>query len=281
MGLFERILVVVDGSQTSDYAVGASLTLSREDRSPIVFCVTVDPELTEDTGMAAFGEIAVGRCRQLLDEALARAEAAGLADATGLIVRDDPVRGIVTLARERSAGLIVLGAEPRVGLLRPFMRGLAHGILRETTIPLCVVRRPAIGYLARKILVPIVDDALSRIAIDYALTLARNFASKLLFCTLDEDPGSAAVARTLVENAAAYARSRGLEAESFLLPPQRGVSQTIVHNAFTHGCDAVVMATHMREGLTRLREGSVTEAVIYSSNTPVVVVRTPSPIAVA
>lgn len=274
MALFECILVVVDGSKTSDYAVGASLTLSREDRSPIVFCVTVDPELTEEPGMAAFGEIAVGRCRHLLDDALARARAAGLADATGLIVRDDPVPGVVALARERNAGLIVLGAEPRVGLLRPFMRSLAHNILRETTIPLCVVRRPAIGVLARKILVPIVDDVLSRIAIDYAFTLARNFSSELLFCTLDEDPQTAAAASALVENAASAARSRGIEARGFLLPPQRGLSHTIVHNAFTHGCDAIVMATHLREGFTRLREGSVTEAVVYSSNTPVVVVRT-------
>ncbi len=199
--LFNRILVVVDGSQTSEYAVGATLTLSREDRSPITFCVTVDPELTADVGMAAFGELAVGRCRQLLDDALGRAHTAGLGDATGLIVSSDPVPGVVRVAREQGAGLIVLGVAPRVGFLRPFMQSLAHGVLRETTIPLCIVRRPAIGKLSRKILVPIVDDALSRIALDYAVTLARNFTSSLLFCALDEDAAMQPAAQALVDRA--------------------------------------------------------------------------------
>lgn len=277
--LFERILVVVDGSQTSAYAVGASLTLSREDRSPITFCVTVDPELTEDSGMMAFGEMAVGRCRQLLDDALARARTAGLDDAAGVIVKNDAANGVVALAREVGAGLIVLGVAPRVGFLRPFMRGLAHGILRETTIPLCVTRRPAVGKLSHRILVPIVDDALSRIALEYAVTLARNFSSTLVICTLDEDPATRAAGLALVEGASSYAHAHDVHAESFLLPPQRGISQTIVHNAFTQGCDSIVMATNMREGFTRLVEGSVTEAVIYSSNVPVVVVRGPLPAA--
>ncbi len=67
---------------------------------------------------------------------------------------------------------------------------------------------------SREILVPIVDDALSRVAIAYAHDVARNFDSTLLFCTLDES-----------------------------------------------------LATKV----------SVTEAVVYSSNVPVLVVRSPLP----
>jgi nucleotide-binding universal stress UspA family protein len=37
------------------------------------------------------------------------------------------------------------------------------------------------------------------------------------------------------------------------------------------------MATAMHEGLPRLVKGSITEAVIYSSDVPVVIVRAPSP----
>jgi len=43
----------------------------------------------------------------------------------------------------------------------------------------------------------------------------------------------------------------------------------------TYGCESIVMATNAREGYTGLVQGSVTEAVIYSSNVPVVVVRAP------
>ena len=275
--LFKRILVIVDGSPTSQYAVGASLTLSREDGSPLIFCVSVDPEICGiESGMAAFGEIAIGRSQQLLDEALERARAGGSLGATGVIVRDDPVRGAVAVANENDVGLIVLGVAPRVGFLRPFMQSLAHEILAKTTIPLCVMRRPAIGRLSHRILVPIVDDALSHHAIDYAITLAQNFESTLLFCTLAESIAMRSSAQALVENARAYAAQRGIAGEGFLLDPQRSISQTIAHNATVHGCDAIVMATHARAGYQRLVEGSVTEAVIYSSNVPVMMVRSPS-----
>ncbi len=113
MPMFEQILVVVDGSPTSTFAVDASLTLSREDRSPLIFCVCVDPELCASNEMAAFGELAVGYAQALLDDALARARAAGLNDATGVIVRDDPKRAIVALALERGAGVIMLGVARR------------------------------------------------------------------------------------------------------------------------------------------------------------------------
>ena len=275
--LFKRILVIVDGSPTSQYAVDASLTLSREDGSSLLFCVSVDPELCgAESGMVAFGEIAIGRSQQLLDDALARARAGGCSGATGVIVRDDPVRGAVAVANKNDVGLIVLGVAPRVGILRPFMQSLAHEILVKTTIPLCVMRRPAIGRLSHRILVPIVDDALSRHAIDYAITLAQDFKSTLLFCTLAESSAMRSVAQSLVENARAYAGERGVAGESFLLESRQNVSQTITRNAVVHGCDAIVMATHARAGFQRLVEGSVTEAVIYSSNVPVMMVRAPS-----
>ncbi len=275
--LFKRILVIVDGSPTSHYAVDASLTLSREDGSPLLFCVSVDPEICgAQSEIAAFGEIAIGRSQQLLDAALARARAGGCMDATGVIVRDDPVRGVVAVANEKDVGLIVLGVAPRVGLLRPFMQSLAHEILIKTTIPLCVMRRPALGRLSHRMLVPIVDDALSRYAIDYAITLAQNFHSTLLFCTLAGSIAMRSAAQALVENARAYASERGIVGEGFLLDPQRNVSQSITNDAVVHGCDAIVMATHARAGFQRLVEGSVSEAVIYSSNVPVMMVRSPA-----
>jgi nucleotide-binding universal stress UspA family protein len=49
----------------------------------------------------------------------------------------------------------------------------------------------------------------------------------------------------------------------------------IVRNADVHACDSVVMASHARQGLPRLIEGSVTEAVMYASDVPVVIVRGP------
>jgi len=273
--MFERIVAIVDGSPTSQYAVGASITIAREDVDELTFCITVDPELLADgIGETCFAELATELSRQMLDEAMERARSLGVPRATGKILADTRVRGIVSFARAQGAGLIVMGLAPRIGVLRPFMRSLAEEILRETTIPLCVVRRPARGKLNRRILVPVVDDELSHLGVTYAIRLAQNFRSSLIFCAVD-GRGTDVPARHALERAKADAAAAGIAAEELLLGRGDGISQAIVRNADVHACDSIVMATHMRQGLPRFVEGSVTEAVVYSSDVPVVIVRGP------
>lgn len=275
--MFERIVAIVDGTQTSHYAIGASITIAREDVDELTFCVTIDPELSADgTGSSCFVEMAMQLGRSMLDAALARAHSSGVPRAVGHLVEGEPARGVVAFARAQRAGLIVLGLEPRIGILRPFIRTLAEEVLRETMIPLCVVRRPARGRLNRRILVPIVDDELSHAGVMYALELARNFRSSLLFCSMELGGGGRSN-RAALDRAKADAAAAGIAADELLLPHGAGISAAIVRNADVHACDSIVMASHVRQGLPRLVEGSVTEAVIYSSDVPVVIVRNPIP----
>jgi nucleotide-binding universal stress UspA family protein len=275
--MFERIVAIVDGSETSHYAIGASITIAREDVDELTFCITVDPELSADgIGETCFAELAIELSQQMLDDALNRAHASGVPHATGKILQDAPAHGVVTFARAQGAGLIVLGLAPRIGILRPFVRSLAEEILRETTIPLCVVRRPARGKLNRRVLVPIVDDDLSHLGVMYAIELAKNFRSTLYFCAVEEASGERA-AQNALDRAKADAAAAGVPAQELLLPRSGGVPNAIVRNADVHACDSIVMATHLREGIPRLIEGSVTAAVVYSSDVPVVIVRAPPP----
>jgi nucleotide-binding universal stress UspA family protein len=278
--MFERIVAIVDGSETSHYATGASITIAREDADELTFCVTIDPELSADgVGTTCFEQMAVELSVQMLDDALQRARASGVPRATGKILQDVPARGIVAFARAERAGLIVLGLAPRIGILRPFIRSLAEEILRETTIPLLAVRRPARGKLNRRILVPIVDDELSHLGVSYALELARNFRSSLFFCSVGNASGERAAMHAL-NRARADADAAGIASDELLLPRGDDICQAIVRNADVHACDSIVMATHLRQGLPRLIEGSVTEAVLYASDVPVVIVRAPHPVGV-
>jgi nucleotide-binding universal stress UspA family protein len=271
--MFERIVAIVDGSETSHYAIGASITIAREDVDELIFCVTIDPELSADgVGTTCFGELALQLSRQMLDDALQRARASGVPRARGQILQDEPARGVVAYARAAGAGLIVLGLAPRIGILRPFMRSLAEEVLRETTIPLLVVRRPARGKLNRRILVPIVDDELSHHGVMYAIQLAQNFRSMLLFCTVQDASGEHASMHAL-NRARSDADAAGIASEELLLPSGDDITNAIVRNADVHACDSIVMASHVRQGLPRIIEGSVTEAVIYASDVPVVIVR--------
>jgi nucleotide-binding universal stress UspA family protein len=273
--MFERIVAIVDGSETSRYAVGASITIAREDVDELTFCVTIDPELNADgVGGSCFTELAMQLGRQMLDEALQRAHASGVPKATGQILENEPAPGIVEFAKARRAGLIVLGLAPRAVFLRPFMRNLVEEVLRETLIPLCVVRRPARGKLNRRILVPIVDDELSHLGVMYAVKLAQEFRSTLLFCTVQDASGERAAMHAL-NRALSDAEAGGIRADEMLLPRGDDICNAIVRNADIHACDSIVMASHVREGLPRLIEGSVTEAVVYASDVPVVIVRAP------
>ncbi len=47
----------------------------------------------------------------------------------------------------------------------------------------------------------------------------------------------------------------------------------IVRNATLQDCDSIVIATHARAGIPRIAEGSVAQAVIFSSDVPVILVR--------
>jgi nucleotide-binding universal stress UspA family protein len=275
--MFSHIVVIVDGSPTSQYAIGASLTVARAIGSQLHFYLSVDPELTADgVGMLSMAQMAEELKRKQLDDALARAAQAGIHGATGSIRVGDPAKGVIQTARDRDADLIMLGAAPLVGLLRPFIRTLANTVLQETTIPLCVLRRPARGYLSHRIIVPIVDDALADLAISEAITIARQFGSTLIFCSVATSSG-AVVAEDAVQRALRIAAAHGIPAEELVVPPAGGVTKAIVRNADLQGCDLIVMATHVRRGLPRLIEGSITEAVVATSDVPVVIVRNAHP----
>jgi nucleotide-binding universal stress UspA family protein len=273
--MFEHIVTIVDGSPTSDYAVGASITISREIGSTISFCLTLDPMLREhETGMMPFAELAYDMKSRMLKDAIERADRGGIHGTRGVIISDEPVSGIVATAHADDADLIMIGLAPRIGILRPFMRSLAEGVLCETTIPLCVVRRPARGILTHRILVPIVDDALGRLAVGEAIRIALQFKSALVFCSLANGAN-----RQSALDAVAYgmsaAKASGVRSEALVVADSDQISTAIVRDADIHGCDAIVMATHARQGLPRLIDGSVTQAVIEQSDVPVVVVRSP------
>jgi nucleotide-binding universal stress UspA family protein len=273
--MFERILAVIDDSATAPYVIGESITVAREDGDELTFCVALDPALSADRiGPTSFADLATELSQRLLDDALRTAHAASVHAARGTILQGVTARAVVDFARTQKAGLILLGMAPRFALLRPFLRSLAEELLLETTIPLCVVRGPTRGTLNRRILVPIVDDDVSHMGVTYALRLGRDFRSKLIFLAIQDGPNDSA-ARHALDHAERDAAAAGVSAEGLLLPRDTGISNAIAHNAEVLSCDAIVMATHMRAGFPRLIEGSVTEAVAYCSDVPVVIVRGP------
>jgi nucleotide-binding universal stress UspA family protein len=271
MSFFVKILVAVDDSTPSQYAVDAALRVGRVDRAALIFAVVLDPcLLSQDCSFASIRELAQETASQILSDACGRAEQAGIA-AESQVFYDDPVHGIIALAASESVGMIVMGTHTRNGIARALNRSIAEAVLRQTATPLCVVRTRPVGERHRHLLVPIADDDLSAYTIQYATQAAHSLGSRITFCTVD-DARTGAIEHYL-ESAKQHAAQAGVQADSIVVPRRGDLSATILQQAHVEECDAIVMASHARDGLARLIEGSVAETVIRYSALPVVVLR--------
>ena len=267
-----KLLVAIDDSVPSQYAIDVGLVIAQRDGCPVNFCVVLDPALlAQNYGFASMCELAEQVARDLLTSALKRAADAGVV-ATSTIRYHDPSKGIIDIANAENVGMIAIGTHGRSGIVRALTRSIAEDVLRHTTTPLCVIRRPKIGKIYNRVLVPIVDDDLSVAAREYATRLACEFESTLLFCTVS-NASSKQSADEFLAAAEKYAVAHGVRADGFVIKQAASVSEEIVHNAKAMECDAIVMASHARDGFMRFVEGSVTEAVIRASEIPVVVIR--------
>ena len=271
MTFFKKLLVAVDDSEPSQYAINAGLRVARFDGTALIFAIALDPcLLSEDCSFASIRELAEETASKIMGDACKRATELGVAS-TSQIFFDEPVHGIIARAESESVGMIVMGTHARTGITRALIRSIAEGVLRQTTTPLCIVRRQPVGERHKRMLVPVVDDDLSTLAIEFATQAAGSLGSRLLFCTVDSAPTAAT--EQYLESAKKHALDAGVESESIIVPRDSQISAQILQQARADECDAVVMASHGRDGLSRLMEGSVAETVIRSSDIPVVVLR--------
>jgi nucleotide-binding universal stress UspA family protein len=103
--------------------------------------------VTEDGGPYATGDTtalqaARGVTRATSAAATARLRAAGV-DATGQVREGDPAQQVIKVARERGAGLIVIGTRGRTGLRRLVLGGVARNVLLHAPCSVLVVREVA------------------------------------------------------------------------------------------------------------------------------------------
>ncbi len=267
---FRKMLIAIDDSAPSQYAIEVGLIVAQRDKSPVIFALVLDPALLEQNfGFSSICEMAQKMADDIIAGALQRAKQAGV-EATSQVLFSDATRGIIELARTENVGLIVMGTHGRSGIARALTRSIAEEVLRQTKTPLCVIRRPPIGKIHEKILVPIVNDDLGQLAVNYSIELAQNFNSSLFFCTVTNGSGTSG-ATGFLDSVRAYARQQGVESNGLIL--EGPVCDAIREHAETQDTDIIVMASHARDGFMRLVRGSITEAVIRTSLIPVVVVR--------
>lgn len=152
--MFTKVLVAIDGSPTGTRGLRSAIGLASDQKSQLVIVHVID----DTASVAAVGDIGyvpAAYVDTLLDnlrahgrKTLAKAEAlareAGV-DAKALLIGSKGgsiADAILRQARSVGADVIVLGTHGRRGLRRVLLGSDAEAVLRESRVPVLLVRSP-------------------------------------------------------------------------------------------------------------------------------------------
>lgn len=147
--MYARILVPIDGSSVAERALDEAIALARRLDSTLHVFNVIDARMlvTEVLGYAAPEQLVEDwriAGEKLVPEAVARARSQGVA-AQGRVSCDPGLQvyeAILREARSAAAELIVMGTHGRRGLTRLTLGSDAELVLRESPIPVLLVRTP-------------------------------------------------------------------------------------------------------------------------------------------
>jgi nucleotide-binding universal stress UspA family protein len=225
-------------------------------------------------------------------------EAAHGLRAEGLTVRvalwdGDPAEEIAREADRKEGSLIVMTTHGRSGLARLRLGSVTDKVTHLTSTPALVIRSPegealpSDGALER-IILPLDGSPLAEQAIPHAVALAkaldvpvevlqavpsaRPVAAGVQGMFESSQPGEATPPNGYLEGAAERLRLHGVRRVEATLA-EADAAKAIIDAAERLQGSVVVMSTHGRSGLARLRRGSVADNVVRSSGRPVLLVR--------
>jgi nucleotide-binding universal stress UspA family protein len=154
MTMFDRILVAIDGSPTSQRALKSAIGLAKSQNGTLtILHVVNDMSAVAQVGYSSYVPAAYvddmldelrNTGRKVLGKAAALARASGvepverLVESKGGSIAD----AILAEAKKVRADVIVLGTHGRRGLQRMLMGSDAETVLREARVPVLLVRSP-------------------------------------------------------------------------------------------------------------------------------------------
>ncbi|BFU88935.1 MAG: universal stress protein [Nitrospira sp.] len=296
--LINRILVATDFSACARRAIDYGLCVARtwSAHVDLLYVVEMLRGLEFDAPFAdPLLEMRRKEAEQRLGDLAARIKQEGL-EVDWHLRQGIPSDQIGQTALEQRADLVVVGTHGRTGLDHIMLGSTAERVIKQAPCPTLTVRvAPIHGEkdvdappCIRHVLVPVDFSSPSLDALEYAIQVVDRFGARLTIVHVlepiyfDLELGLGRIEQevqkrthweTQLDGLAQVVRGRGLAAGTVVLG---GIpSESIVTYARGQCCDLIVMGTHGRRGLTRLRYGSVAESVLRQAPCPVLTVRSP------
>lgn len=305
--MYEKILIAIDGSPSSNRALAEARLLAETCNARLRLLHIVDP-LSHASGFERHsvhaGEVLPAMRRHGMS-VLARAQTAigdsAIAVDTQLLERNHPrVSEMIALhAKAWGADLVVLGTHGRRGMNRIMMGSDAEQVVRMSAVPVLLVRlRPhqaeahEVGDrdAYRRIMVAVDGSKVARMAFSAALQIAKTAGAELHAICVVEQPaghypaaffdvealraGLEAEARNALAGAETQMLSAGISWKTQMVDGavDKAVAEHIQLYAEEVDADLVVMGTHGRRGYRRMVLGSVAETFLRLSTHPVLLI---------
>lgn len=299
--MYSRIVVPVDGTAFSEYAIPFALNIAGRTGARIELVRVHVPEPSGDDlyaltpyryeGVTSFyRQLDREALRREWDELASRADA--LAGDTGLEVHARVTRGRIDEAVEHEAeafhaDLIVMATHARTGVARARLGSVADAVVRLATMPVLLVHPHDEPFDAvpafDSILVTLDGSDFSAQVLPHANALARLYGAQVALAHVEMARGFWTPGGTtpqhlpgtgddylhqLVLDRAGFAREPRLEAVVAY-----NATAAILDAAERLGVDLIAMATHGRGGVSRLVMGSTASAVLARTTLPVLLLR--------
>jgi nucleotide-binding universal stress UspA family protein len=298
--MLTKILVPLDRSSLAEDALGRAAALMRTTGAALDLVLIHDPFATSGyEGMPADGQWRPDE-EAYLERIAHELQAAGSVPPTRAVVGGNPVEMICRRAAEVSADLIVMTSHGRTGFNRAWLGSVADGVIRQSGIPVLLLRSSEAERPERKerlfthVLVLIDASEESEAIIETALSVSRAGNGHItLLHVVQPVPliipeygtpvtGAPGVAdMELTERVAASARERlgalamrvsqGVDVNTAVVIDTR-IAHGILDFAAQTAADLVALTTRGR-GASRLIVGSIADKVLRGSDLPVLIKR--------
>ena len=282
MGRYRKILVAVDGSETSRNAFREACRMAREEGA----------SLTAATAVPVFQEqyevLSVDKATKALKDEGEKVLASinRIAGEEKMPVRlrmeeGNPFEAIRDLADGNGYDLVVMGRRGMKRLERALMGSVTARVIGHTAKDVLVAPRDtSIGW--GRVLLPTEGSKCSEAAVSRAIDIAKSYGGQLTALSVvdvnEEFQTNAPEAveklvlqaKKVLDDVKKKAEAAGVNVETSLKEGE--AFEAITGTAREKGASVIVMGSHGRTGLKRLLMGSVTEKVIGHAPCPVLVV---------
>jgi nucleotide-binding universal stress UspA family protein len=287
--MIERIVVPLDGSMTAEAILSQLRRVLYRSDSEIILVRAVEPPMADNPIMLA--EEVLAAAREYMLAKVNRLQQEGVR--VRCIVRfGTPAGVILDVVESEKATMVALATHGATGLKRLLFGSVAETVIRKSPVPVFLVR-PFWSYdlipagaselrPVKNLLLPIDGSDLALQALPGIVEFARLFESRIILLRIFEGADRRAVvapettrAREELEELAGAIERQGLKTVR-LLGTGEPVDR-ILETVREQKIDMIAMATHGRSGVSRLKEGSITEQVLRRAEVPVLVTRVSTP----